>query len=115
MPKNEDAIVAYGKEVDSLKEFCEEKTDVCPLIVTKDYPVRVMYLPNPQISLFDENVDENGETGALEVICGITASVKNTLRFTMPAAMLKKLIGKAVQIGVLYYHAYREKGEGGEK
>ena len=108
------AQTMYEAAVESLQKFCEKETEVMPNILDDGYPVRVQFIPKPQLSVFgNENVDENGEFNDLTVTVGLTTDVKSTLKFKMDSKLLKKLIGKAETVGSLYYHAFRE--EQGER
>lgn len=104
----------YEAAVESLQKFCEKETEVMPNILDDGYPVRVQFIPKPQLSVFgNENVDENGEFNDLTVTVGLTTAVKSTLKFKMDSKLLKKLIKLAETVGSLYYHAFRE--EQGER
>lgn len=95
--------------VNDLEKFCEENTELNVAVLTEQYPVRVVFVPNSQLSIFgSENIDENGETNDLTVTVGLKTSVKSTLRFKMNTQILKKLIKKAEKVGEAYYHAFRE-------
>lgn len=108
------AQTMYEAAVDSLQKFCEKETELLPNILDDGYPVRVQFIPKPQLSVFgNENVDENGEFNDLTVTVGLTTAVKSTLRFKMDSKLLKKLIKLAETVGSLYYHAFRE--EQGER
>lgn len=99
----------YETAVNALKRFCEEHTDLTVLILDDAYPFRVQFIPNGQMSLFEnENIDENGEVPDLTVMVGISTTVKSTLKIKMDAKLLKKLIKHAETIGMIYYQAYRE-------
>ena len=110
MSTNQNAAkTEYDAAVKALNKFCEKHTDLEALILDDEYPIRVQFLPNSQISLFGEdNIDENGEVNALIVTVGLTSSVRSTLKFKMDSKLLKKLIKLAEQVGHLYYQAYRE-------
>lgn len=108
------AQTMYEAAVESLQKFCEKETEVMPNILDDGYPVRVQFIPKPQLSVFgNENVDENGEFNDLTVTVGLTTDVKSTLKFKMDSKLLKKLIKHAETVGSLYYHAFRE--EQGER
>lgn len=108
------AQTMYEAAVESLQKFCEKETEVMPNILDDGYPVRVQFIPKPQLSVFgNENVDENGEFNDLTVTVGLTTDVKSTLKFKMDSKLLKKLIKLAETVGYLYYHAFRE--EQGER
>lgn len=108
------AQTMYEAAVESLQKFCEKETEVMPNILDDGYPVRVQFIPKPQLSVFgNENVDENGEFNDLTVTVGLSTAVKSTLKFKMDSKLLKKLIKLAETVGSLYYHAFRE--EQGER
>ncbi len=99
----------YEAAVNALRKFCEEHTDLTVLILDDAYPFRVQFIPDGQMSLFEnENIDENGEVSDLTVTVGISTTVKSTLKFKMDAKLLKKLIKHSETIGMIYYQAYRE-------
>lgn len=100
---------SYKSAVEALRKYCDEKTDLSPVIRDDEYPFQVQFLPDPQQSFFgNENIDENGEIHDLTVTVGLTTTVKSNLIFKMEPAMLKKLIKLAETIGNLYYQAFRE-------
>lgn len=103
----------YVIAVENLQKYCEEHTDLIPCIVDYEYPFRVDFVPDPQLSLFTEaNTDENGEVNQLMVTVGLTTSVRSTLKFKMDSKTLKKLIKYAEKIAFLHYHEFRaEQGE----
>lgn len=99
----------YEAAVDQLTAFCYEKTDLAAVILDNEYPFRVQFIPETQLSLFENpNVDENGEFNDMTVTVGLTTTVKSTLKFKMDSKLLKKLIKMAETLGTLYYHAFRE-------
>lgn len=103
------AQASYEIAVEKLTNFCYENTDLTAVIQENEYPFRVQFIPENQLSLFgNENVDENGEVNDMTVEVGLTTTVKNTLKFKMDSALLKKLIKMAETVGTLYYQAYRE-------
>ena len=100
---------AYKAATEALLQFCETSTDLTPVIMDEVYPFRVQYIPEQQMTMFEnENIDENGEVNDLTITVGMTTSVKSTLKFKMDSKLLKKLIKLAERVGDLYYHAYRE-------
>lgn len=109
MRKKDEAQKRYEVACEDLKKFCEKETDLTPLILDNEYPFRVQFVPDTQLSMFGaENVDENGEINDLTVTCGLTTTVKSTLKFKMDTKLLKKLIKHAETTGKLYYQAFRE-------
>ena len=91
-----------------LMKFCEGTTDYICEVNTDLYPLTAVFVPNPQRSIFDAAIDENGEVGELVISVGLDTNVKSTLKFEMDAALLKKLIKSVEKIAFLYYHSYRE-------
>lgn len=104
------AQTTYEAAVQSLQKFCEKHTDLTPHIKDKTYPYSVTFIPDSQISMFeDDNINtDTGEVGELTVTVGLSTTVKSTLRFRMESSLFKKLIKLAEQVGELYYHAFRE-------
>jgi hypothetical protein len=92
----------------ALMKFCETATDYVCEVHFDTYPLTVVFTPNPQGTIFDDNIDENGEIGELVIECGLDTRVKSTLTFQMDSALLKKFIKSAEKIAFLYYHAFRE-------
>lgn len=100
---------SYEEAVASLHKYCEKETDLAAVILDEEYPFRVQFVPNYQLSVeWNENIDENGEVNDLTVTVGLTTSVKSTLKFRMPSDQLKKLIKLSEKVGNIYYHAFRE-------
>lgn len=103
------AKTEYDAAVKALNKFCEDQTDLEVHILDDEYPIRVQFLPNSQLTMFsDTNVDENGEVNDLTVTVGLSSGVRSTLKFKMDSKLLKKLIKLAENVGNLYYQAYRE-------
>ena len=110
--KHTPAQSEYDATVEDLIKFCDTFTDLTPIIRTEEYPLRVTFVPNVQMSMFgNENVDENGEVNDMTITCGLSTSVKSTLKFEMDSTLLKKLIKLSEKLGYLYYHAFRESHE----
>lgn len=104
------ALTAYDAAVKALEKFCKDYTELTPVIIDAEYPIKVQFIPDGQIGLFEnENVDENGEINDLTVAVGLSTAVKSTLRFKMDSKLLKKMIKLAETVGSLYYHAFRER------
>ena len=98
----------YEAAVEKLRKFCEDHTDLTPIIIDAEYPIRVQFIPDSQLSLFgNENIDENGEVNDLTVAVGLSTAVRSTLKFKMDSKLLKKMIKLAESVGILYYHAFR--------
>lgn len=107
--KSYEARNSYKSSVEMLVKYCDEKTDLSPIIVDTEYPFRVRFYPDPQQSFFgNDNIDENGEINYLEVTVGLTTTIKSTLKFKLDAKLFKKLVKLAETAGNLYYQAYRE-------
>ena len=108
---------AYAKALENLREFCEDNTDFNVAVLAGKYPVRFTFEPIKQMGMFDEendemeNVDENGEIGGLTITVGLSTTVKSTMKFHVPAALLKKLIKLCEKAGNLYYHSFREEAD----
>lgn len=103
------AQTEYEAAVEKLREFCDTHTDLLPIIIDAEYPIRVQLVPDAdQVSLFgDENVDENGEVNDMTISVGLSTYVTSTLRFRMDSKLLKKLMKLAENVGRLYYHAFK--------
>lgn len=92
-----------------LAKYCEEETELEPVIQDEEYPIRVLFLPCRQQTMFgNENVSEDGEVNDLTVTVGLTTTVKSTLKFKMDSKSLKKLIKLSEKVGHIYYQAFRE-------
>lgn len=102
------AKIEFECAQNDLMKFCEGTTDYICEINTDTYPLTAVFVPNPQRSIFDSAIDENGEVGELVISVGLDTNVKSTLKFEMDAALLKKLIKSVEKIAFLYYHAFRE-------
>ena len=103
---------AYAKALENLREFCEDNTDFNVAVLAGKYPVRFTFEPIRQMGMFDEeNIDENGEIGGLTITVGLSTTVKSTMKFHVPAALLKKLIKLCEKAGNLYYHSFREEAD----
>lgn len=99
----------YEATVEDLIKFCDTYTELTPIIRDEEYPFSVQFVPEEQLSMFgNENIDENGEVNDMTITCGLSTSVKSTLRFEMDSTLLKKLIKLSEKLGYLYYHAFRE-------
>lgn len=117
--KHNEAQNCYEEAVARLKNYCDEETELTAEIIEAEYPFRVKFVPDYQLTMFDSctgepaNVDtETGEIkdpGELTITVGLTTTVKSTLTFKMDSKMLKKLIKLAETVGTLYYHAFRER------
>lgn len=107
--KNNEASMTYEAAVAELTDFCTREADLMPVILTEQYPFRVTFVPDNQITMFDtDNVDENGEVNELIVTVGLETTVNSTLKFNMETTTLKKIIRMTEKLGALYYHAFRE-------
>ena len=103
------ALKEYEAATTALGKYCEAETDLTAVIVEDEYPLKVRFVPERQVSIFpNENVNADGTTNELTVTVGLTTSVKSTLKFKMDSKQLKKLIKLAEKVGTLYYHAFRE-------
>ena len=102
------AKIEFECAQNDIMKFCATTTDYICEVNTDLYPLTAVFVPNPQRSIFDAAIDENGEVGELVISVGLDTNVKSTLKFEMDAALLKKLIKSVEKIAFLYYHAYRE-------
>ena len=111
--KNSYAFVKYSEAVKELQHFCEDNTDLNFVILDERYPFTIQFVPNMQIDLFvnNENINENGEINDMTVTVGLDTVVNSNLKFSMDAAMLKKIIRMVEKIGNLYYHSYRAQAD----
>ena len=101
-------MLKYETAVGKLRKYCDENTDLTPVIMDEKYPIRVQFIPDSQLSLFgNKNIDENGEVNDLTVSVGLVTAVESTLNFSINSKVLKKLIKLAETVGNLYYHAFR--------
>ena len=99
----------YDTAVAALRKFCKENTEFQVVIHDEDYPFRVEFLPDPQLSMFPElNVDEAGEVRTMTIETGLSTKVQSRLNFTVEAAILKKLIRLVESVGFYYYQAFRQ-------
>lgn len=99
----------YEAACEDLNTYCYKEADLNPIILDNEYPFRVQFIPDGQVSIYElNNVDENGEVNDLTITVGLTTTVKSTLKFKMDSKLLKKLIKKAEKLGTLYYQAFRE-------
>ena len=109
MEQKNRAKMSYEAAVEQLLKYCDENTELTPVIIDEAYPFCVQFIPNPQQTIFgNENVDENGEINDMTVTVGLTTTVKSTLKFKMDSKQLKKLIKLAESTGRIYYQAFRE-------
>lgn len=102
------AKIEFELAQNDLIKFCEGTTDYICEVDTNRYPLTAVFVPNPQRTIFDSAIDENGEVGELVISAGLDTNVKSTLKFEMDATLLKKLIKSVEKIALLYYHAFRE-------
>ena len=101
----------YDAAVQRLCKFCEDNTELNVIVNDSKYPLCIQFLPNRQLSLFEDNIDENGSVNEMTVTVGLTTVVKSSLKFKINSDLLKKLIKKAEKLGVLYYHAFRAEAD----
>lgn len=105
------AQIDYNEAVAELEKFCSTETRFSVEISTENYPVKVTFYPGAQIGMFDAdlyNVDENGEVGNISVSLGQETRVSSTLKFSLPAKLLNKMVKLSEKVGVTYLHAFRE-------
>lgn len=101
----------YDAAVERLCKFCKEHTDLECTVNDSKYPICITFLPNPQLTVFDDNVDEDGAVNDMTVTVGLSTVVKSSLNFKMGSDLLKKIIKKAEKVGLLYYHAFRAEAD----
>ena len=101
----------YDAAVERLCKFCQENTELECSVDDSKYPICITFLPNRQLTLFSENVDEDGAVNDMSVIVGLSTKVQNSLNFKMSSDLLKKIIKKAEKVGMLYYHAFRAEAD----
>ena len=110
------AQIAYENALEKLSDFVSDNTRLNATISEAEYPFRVTFYPDRQVTLLDtilqDNISDDGEIGFLEITVGLTTEVKSTLKFEMDSAVLKKLIRLVEKTGDIYYQAYRESGDG---
>lgn len=93
---------------DSLIKYCESCTKYSCEVKDSTYPLKVVFTPDPTLSMLDENIDEHGAIGALTIEVGLDTRVISTLKFEMDSQLLKKFIKSAEKLAFLHYHAFRE-------
>ena len=94
----------FDAAVEELKKFCEENTRFSVEIVENVYPLEVRFYPiQTQMSMFEKK-DEPIEKGYVSVICGLEPTVRIGIKLEIGNALLKKLVNKAENVGVLYLH-----------
>lgn len=103
----------YEYELNGLKKYADHETEMEAETLEDSYPFRVRFTPCEQIRLFNpDNVDpKTGEVNELVISCGIRTDVRTTLRFTVPAAKLKKLIKLSEKLAGIYYLMLREEAD----
>ena len=90
----------------ALMEYCEVACGYECEVKEETYPIRVVFKPIPQETLFDDQAVE--KLGELMIEVGLDTKVTSTLKFKMDASLLKKFIKSSEKIAFLYYHAFRE-------
>lgn len=89
----------------ALKNYCVTIGYECE-VKEETYPLKVVFKPIPQETLFDDQAVE--KLGELMIEVGLDTKVTSTLKFKMDASLLKKFIKSSEKIAFLYYHAFRE-------
>lgn len=103
------AKIAYDTAIEALRKYCEDNTDLDFRVAADEYPVRFIFEPCAQMNMFaPADIDENGEVRSMIVTVGLSTSIKSTMNFHVPAALLKKIIKLSEKAGSLYYQAFRE-------
>ena len=109
------AQIAYSTAIENLRKFCEDNTNLDFCVLSDRYPIRFVFEPSAQMNMFTPtDVDENGKVRSITVTVGLTTSIKSTMNFHVPAALLKKIIKLSEKAGSLYYQAYREEADENE-
>ena len=102
------AIDMYPISELKLQKYAKEEARMKAVITAGDYPWRVTFYPDDEISMFDENqVDGNGELTRVTVTVGVSLTIESTLEYKLDASVLKKLISLSDKCGTLFYVAYR--------
>lgn len=100
----------YIEAVAALQKFCADQTELEAFTRAESYPFTVQFTPDgTQGRLFD---DEPAAPNGLLVEVGLPTKVTVPEGFSLDAALLKKLIRMAEQVGLAYYHAFREEADG---
>lgn len=122
------AQATFVSEFEALRTFCENHTSLDVFTMAETYPFTVQFVrARTQGRLFDdEPAAPNGplvEAGllfpaisaaapsGLLVEVGLPTKVTVPEGFSLDAALLKKLIRMAEQVGLAYYHAFREEAD----
>ena len=100
--------VAFEAERDSLMKYCEAATGYSCEVNEDAYPIKIVFKPMTQRTVFDDSIDEDADPGNMTIEVGLDTKVKSTLDFKMDSSLLKKFIKSAEKIAFLYYHAFRE-------
>ena len=102
------ANLEYEAAVLALRDFCNVETKLCVEVKTENYPLQLEFTPDPQQTMFDALIDDEGEVRNMIVVLGLTTEIRSTLKIDMDAKVLKKIIKLSEKVGYYYYHAFRE-------
>lgn len=104
------AIDMYQIAELKLQKYAKEEAQMRATINSGEYPWRVTFYPDDEISIFDkEQVDDNGELKHVTVTVGVSLTIDSTLEYKLDASVLKKLLSLSLKCGTLFYVAYRER------
>ena len=99
----------YNAAVAEFNSYCATEANLNVSIHTDCYPMQVHLTPSEtQQTMFDNDEEADVPSGSIIINIGIKPKFKSSLKFQMDAALLKKLIKKATNLGALYLHAFRE-------
>ena len=104
------ALDDFTSALAELKNYAYKEAELEAVFDGKNYPCSILFMPDSQTGLFEENCNEDGEVGGLRVTAQTcTTVVENSMAFTIEDRTLKKLVRLAAQCCNLFYHAYRER------
>ena len=97
----------YLRGIEALREFCEEEAALDVKIFTEEYPIKYIFThkDSDQLTLDEDPVEGEGE---IIITCGLKTSINNSLKFSIEAPTLKKLLRLAEKTSILYYHSFCE-------
>lgn len=104
------ALDDFNTALADLKNYAFKEASLEAVFDGKKYPCSILFVPDTQMDLFEQNCSEGGEIDFLRVTAQTDAVfVENTMSFSIEERTLKKLIRLAGQCCNLFYHAYRER------
>jgi len=101
----------YLRGIEALREFCEEEAALDVKIFTEEYPIKYVFAPREAEQLTLDGDSDEGE-GEMIITCGLKTSINNSLKFSIEAPTLKKLLRLAEKTSILYYHSFCELQKG---